>query len=507
MFALTDHADAATMREHPVRPDPMRRMGRGLKTLHARLLCTAFSTLVLAAAPYGAHAADVPPVWATMQSFRGRITYVAHNTQDDRHPISGTFTEDDEGWRLEETEDGVLRVHLSGDRSWVRSAGQTLYVDDPVAPDELVNSWLAVVGEAARTHLTAGLQAGEWVADAGFRIFFVPAGDAAAGIADDESSTGLSFAYAGWRTLTGLPLPTSIVRMVGGAPIASFLIDHYEVQPAMPAARPAPAPATGVGNGASRATTTTTVWPAAGAAARRGLAWLALFLTAGFLLLLWLRRDLWIERLCGFVAEDPRGWRDVGMTAFVSPEGLLVFDGRTYRVGAAFFNRRVLVQRSAAFLRITHPDVPRPAIVARLFPTRAIRAGRSSLAGFTLIESVIATALFALVVVGALLPALVAAANADRVAARHENAVRVAHNVLVDEEAALAYGTHILPEKLSTSIEGYAVEVDVTPAFTADLFQVQVRVADAAGTSLAWAVTMVGPPVTPPQPTSGSPPP
>jgi type II secretory pathway pseudopilin PulG len=144
-----------------------------------------------------------------------------------------------------------------------------------------------------------------------------------------------------------------------------------------------------------------------------------------------------------------------------------------------------------------------PVVIARKFPLQsAVTASRTAATGFTLVEALVATALFACVVVGAVFPTLVAIAQADRLAALHEAAVQVATNALVDEEAALAYGTSAISTGTATSrVDGLDLTITVAPTSVTGMHLVTAAVNGPSGAPLVRVATMVGPPVPPPDDT------
>ena len=160
------------------------------------------------------------------------------------------------------------------------------------------------------------------------------------------------------------------------------------------------------------------------------------------------------------------------------------------------------MQSSALFIRVSAPGESRVIVLARKSRLRARPAvARRSTAGFTLIEALAASAVFATVVVAAVFPTLLVLAHADRLAAQRELALQVATNALADEQAVLAYGFSIKDESKITTVDGMTVSESLTPASVASLHNLAIEVADASGNTLARVVTQVGPPV----PTPGGP--
>src|SRR6202022_4228844 len=121
----------------------------------------------------------------------------------------------------------------------------------------------------------------------------------------------------------------------------------------------------------------------------------------------WTRRDALMDHLSRRLAADSRAWRREGVSVFVSPEGVLFFEGRPYRVGAAFYGRPALIQSSPLFIRVSAPGESRVLVLARKSQLRARPVvARRSPTGFTLIEALAASAVFATVVVAAVFPTL-----------------------------------------------------------------------------------------------------
>jgi hypothetical protein len=240
--------------------------------------------------------------------------------------------------------------------------------------------------------------------------------------------------------------------------------------------------------------------PAAGAALEFSA--LCTLLAAVIFGIAWTRRDGMIAALCRRLARDPRGWRRAGISVFIGPDGVLHFDGNRYRVGPHFYQRAALVQCSLLFIRVSAPAVPKIVILSRRF--RPVDLGirsapRRSTAGFTLIEAIIATALFSAILVLGIYPALVSLARADGMAEQRQLAAQVATNALADEEAAFAYSAGARRGATSSSVDGLTVTVSVEPGFTRFVDDLDITVTDAAGDTLAHVASALGPAVRPPQ--------
>jgi hypothetical protein len=417
--------------------------------------------------------------------------------------IAGSLTVASNGWALDETR-GCCRLHASNHESWLRTHELTLSFDDPLRVDSLVNSWAVVLAMAPQAQLQPDRIGSSWTSSMGLRVYLDTSGTHILGAADTQG--GIAFSYGDWIQAGALDLPRSIVRLRAGTPDGSFVIDDYTMQWS-PAPAAAPQTAAVV---AEPAPVLARAQPAVQASSRgmRLFDIMLVLAACASLVALWLRRDALIERVGRRLAQDPRAWRHAGVSIFVSPEGVLTFQGCRYRVGPLFFNRPVVVQTSPLFLKVSAPGEARTVIVARKFAAPVPFAPRAR-AGFTLIESVTATALFATVIVAAVFPTLVVLAHADRIAARHEAALRIAANALTDEEAALAYlplGSAVSDETKVALVDGMTVSERVAPTTVAALHTLTIDVSDAGGEDLARLVTVVGPPVPPPA-APGSPPP
>ncbi len=447
----------------------------------------------------------VPAALAHTLAFRGRVLYRAHRAERPAAVIDGTLVVNAGSWELEERSATSL-LHVANDQSWIRVGTQTAVFDDPFQVDALANSWAVVLGASAQGGLSRDPGGASWTTGTGVRIFLDPSQDEVIGASDARISGSASFVYGQWTTQGGLALPQSILRLHSGTNDTTVIVDSYQVQWAPDGAstgkgvvrdstQPPPVPTTH--EAGAPVTPTPSPW-------RPFTALFALLaLALGFVV--WSRRDALVAGLSRRLAADPRAWRREGVDLFVSPEGILYFEGRRYRVGAEFFASTALVQSSPLFIRVSAPNVPRAVVMARKFPRWQDISTRNATAGFSLIESLAATALFATVVVGAVFPAMIVLARADRVAAQHETATQIAANALADEEAALAYGTTISDGSATSTVAGMTLRVTVDPAGMSQLHAITVDVSGADGRPLARMVTLAGPPVPPPgAPSPGS---
>ena len=119
-------------------------------------------------------------------------------------------------------------------------------------------------------------------------------------------------------------------------------------------------------------------------------------------------------------------------------------------------------------------------------------------AGLSVVETLVGTALFAVVMVGAVYPTLTAVARADHIAAQKRAAILAALNALTDEEVACAYGTSAPVGTSTQTIDGMTVTVDVAASIVANARDIRVTASDSSGFVLATLATTVGPPVPPP---------
>lgn len=460
-----------------------------------------FLFAILASAPaIGAGEPPQPYALADAMAFRGRIEYAGYRVDGGRRSVvRGMLLLRDDEWSLDETAPGY-RLHADAGASYVQSGGLRAILDDPFSAPGLVNAWALALGVMARAvPASVGGSATAWRTLAGI-AYTTPAGDRIVGLAQDTSD-GAAFTFDDWTNVDGMLLPRRILRLRRSVADASFLIASYSaVRSVTPPGTTVPRRLAGPGTSPPGGN------EGAGVVIPRSFAaafpWRQVGSAFGLLLLglcavVWTRRDALTDRLCRRLAIDPRGWRDVGISLFVSPDGRLFCDGNFYRVGAEFFARAVRVQRSPLFLRVSADGASRTAVVPRKFRPLHARGRSKRAAAFTLIEVLGATALFVIVVVGGIYPAMVATAQANQLAHRREAAVAIAQNVLNDQEAAAMYGA-TTPGNVTTSVDSMTVIVSVAASDVPGAQDVIVTVGDAAHGVLARAATVVGPPVPPP---------
>jgi type II secretory pathway pseudopilin PulG len=450
--------------------------------------------------------ATLPAVLESIASFRGQLTYQAHPADDVGLVIQGTLDVGPDGWVVDEST-ADRELHASSRDSWIRFGTQTLTFDDPLTLEQLANPWAIVLATTSGQQLSADAGGTSWTTSSGTRLYLDPSRIQVIGAADP--SGGVAFAFSNWTDVNGIALPRSIERLRSGVVENSLTIDGYGMRTtgdpqSGAAAAPVPvAPGHEVPIFVATAPVQTTLTSEKTGLRLWGFAIVLFALAVG--VVIWLRRDTFVERVAHSLAGDPRAWRRAGMNIFVSPEGVLTFEGRRYRVGSVFFNRPVLIQTSPLFVRVSAPGESRTLILARKFP-RPAAVQRRAATGFTLVESLAACALFAIVIVGAVFPALVVLASADRLAAQHQMALQVAANALTDEETALAYGWSIDDGVRVATVDGMTLTETVAKMSLTGLHSLTIEVADPGGRSLAREVTLLGPPVPPPG-AGASPPP
>jgi prepilin-type N-terminal cleavage/methylation domain-containing protein len=445
---------------------------------------------------------ELPFALAQARSFAGSITYVGRQVSGKRIlAVHGQLLVSAGGWSLKETGPGSeLRAGPGG--ATLRSHSATFTVDDALEADALVNSWAVALGQLNAGPLTASRGTPHaWSGAGGVRVYLDAAGARMLGISNSTSRLNESFVFGDWVEIDGIAMPQRILRLRGGAADAAFSIDSYAVtrnsfayaptgaQPAQANAATGPASAQ---RGAQKRTADT---------ARTTARFFNLFaiLALGLLAMAWLRRDAFTGYVCRRLAADARAFRDAGTSVFVSPEGAMYFDGCTYRVGTLFYGRAARVQTSPLFLRVSTSGTGHAIVVAKKF--RPLNRRRP--AGFSLVEVMVAMAVFALVVVGGVFPALISISQADAFAARRATAIRLASNALTDEELAAAYGAAIDDGSATATQDGMQVTVTVTPSQLAGAHDVSVAVSDSSHT-LARVATVLGPPVPTPPPQSAS---
>jgi prepilin-type N-terminal cleavage/methylation domain-containing protein len=446
----------------------------------------------------------VPACIAALSSFRGRVDYTMHRTDVAGAAISGSLLLGTEGWTLTERSlAGTL--HASNEQSWIQPGARAYYFDDALTLDTLGNAWLVLLAQSAGQPVRADPSGQSWMVGPNLRVYQDSRGHIA-GLVDARPDADVSFSFDDWLTVNGLTLPQTIVRLQHGLVDAAFAVDSYQVSwaattngTAAAAFRSLPIEAATEAPSSMPPSETARAW--------RWFGGLFALLFCGIVVAAWFRRDALVNSIGRLVLDDPRAFCDEGVSVFVSPEGILSFEGRRYRVGSDFFNRATRVQSSPLFLRISAPGTSRTLLIARKFSAPWLGVRRHA-RGFTLIESMVATAVFATIIVAAVLPTFIVLAQADRAAALHETAAQVAANTLVDEESALEYlgasGRSISDTSATTTIDGMQVTVTVSPSTPAAMHQVTVLV-NHDSELLASIASMVGPPVPAPAGSPGPP--
>jgi len=152
--------------------------------------------------------------------------------------------------------------------------------------------------------------------------------------------------------------------------------------------------------------------------------------------------------------------------------------------------------------------VPFAVILPRKFRPAdlGIRPAARASRGFTLLETLVATALFAAIVLFAIYPALAAIARADAIAAERAKAVVLASNALADEETIDAYDGGAPQGSASTTTDGLTLTVSVTPGSMRGISDLDVSVTDSNGMVLVHLTSWLGAPVKSPPNSGGGPP-
>ena len=446
------------------------------------------------------------------RAFRGRITYDAHRIDGLPAPrVAGTLTIGNTRWWVEERSPDTVAT-ADGSGGTLQGGGFNTGVDDPLAAGSIANAWALAMGmlsafPPAHSPPTDGI----WQS-ANIRLYLNDTHDAVQGLADTAGSGDVSFAFDDWVDVDGVRLPQRVMRLRDGEPEASYAVQGYAVlrSPILAAASATPRPVAlpDAGGDGVLAPQPPVEFQ------HRDFPWQLVSSAFGLLLLgvvvvAWTRRDAFVELLRARVQIDPRGWQARGVTVFVTSDGRMWFDGAEYIVGPQFFGRRAVVQSSALFLRIGAREIPRAVVIARKFRIPAMRAAhadRSRSAGLSLIENIVAIGLFSVVIVGAVYPTLAVMANGDRIAHTRSDAVRLAANALNDEEIASAYGA-VNEGTVRTQSGALTIVVTVAPSTSgvADAHDIDVVVQDAGGSTLAQAISTVGPAVPAPPPPGHTP--
>lgn len=474
----------------------------------ASIFAYIFSATLGSSARAAAPQSYMPPALASMRDFRGRIDYTVER-DGQSIVVDGTLIVDDKGWILDER---ARSFDLHADpksASMKPPSGDAIIVDDLFDSDALSNAWAPLLGESATSAVARTDSPARWV-DGDLRIFLDPAGSQVIGFR--ETRDDVAYTLDDWWAVGPLDVPHRILRLRDGEPSASYTVRDYVVRPAVegqghPAKPAAGLVSTNENSPALRPENFPPIdvaWPQRAAAIAFAIFALALGIVA------WSRRDALIGALCDRMARDPRGWRTAGITVFVEPDGTMTVDGSRYRVGPHFYNRAALVQHSILFVRVTAPAVPHVVILPRKFTRVELgvrgRPSRKAATGFTLIETMVATALFAGVILLAVFPAIAAVARADSIASERAEAIVLASNALTDQETASAYETSPTYGTTTTTADGLTVTVSVSAGTIRDESDLDIAVTDSSGDVLAHVVTWIGAGVGAPPNSSGGPP-
>ena len=466
-----------------------------------------------AAAALAAAPPPHPSILQRFAGFAGRIEYAGHRIDRVNAPeIEGTAVVADGGFAVNER-GPTYELNATPDGVTVRAGALNLHASDPLDADVLVNAWTIAIAALARGEFLYR-NATAWQTSFGIVVYTDGSGTSIVGMSGPDG-VRRAFTFSAWRDAGDAMYPARIVRLRNGVTDAMFQIDRFDIVRAnwdSSAARPArstqqmrePSDSAAARAGAPDALD----WPPA----RIPFPWLAVTTAFGCFLLAiaivaWLRRDAFVMILCNRLSADPRAWRGTASAAYVDADGVLHFEGNAYRVGAEFFARSVEVRISPLFLRISAPGMTRVVVSPRLLPrpVRRKRERRALAAGFSIVETLVGMALFAIVIVGAVYPALTAVARADHLAAQKRAATLAALNALTDEEMACAYGTTAPLGTQTQTVNGLTITVAVTASSIADARDIRVTASDPSGFTLATLATTVGPPVPPPSSSLGGP--
>jgi hypothetical protein len=163
------------------------------------------------------------------------------------------------------------------------------------------------------------------------------------------------------------------------------------------------------------------------------------------------------------------------------------------------------------FLRVSAPGVPRASILPRKFRPIDLgiasrRTRKSAARAYTLVETIVATALFASIILFGIYPALAALSRADALAQARSLAVIIASNALSDEQAADYYDGGAPQGTTVTDVDGLVLTVTVTANGFRGARDLDITVTDGGGDTLASVASMLGPPVKAPPDSGGGPP-
>jgi len=457
--------------------------------------------------------AGMPQAIAQAQAFEGRIEYDAARTDvRDAAVVHGILEISGPHWQLKESGPGYS-LEAGDGGSALRSGSTVAAFDDPIESDALANPWAIALGRLHAEGWSASPgSARRWTTTSGLSAYLDPTGEFVAGVDDQAAAHILSLTFSDWTTIDGLDLPRTIVRSRDGATIGSFEVVRYSVLRL--ASQPDDAASQPFGAGQHQAAAAAARGGGFANDARGSAGWVDFFklcelLALAIAIVAWLRRDAFIATACRRLAQDPRAFTDQGVSVFVSPDGMLYFDGCEYRVGAHYYGRPAIVQTSPLFVRVTAKGVSRAAVLPRKLRPPHQAARRRNVAalvrGVSLIEVLVAMSMFALVVVAGVYPTLISITRANAFAQARSAGLRLAQNALTDEEAACAYGNSVF-DGTTTAIEnGMSVTVTVRASTTVGAHDIVVAVDSAEGAELARLATTVGPPVPAPSQPPGKP--
>ena len=453
-----------------------------------------------------------PSILQRFAGFAGRIEYAGHRIDRVNAPeIEGTAVVADGGFTVRER-GPTYELNATPDGVTVRAGALNLRASDPLDADILVNAWAIAIAALARGEFVHRNATG-WQTPFGIVVYTDESGTSILGMSGLDG-VRRAFTFSAWRDAGDATFPARIVRLRNGVTDAVFQIDRFDVVRANwdPSASRLVQSTQQTRDSASAPARAGAPDARASPRAEVPFPWLAVSTAFGCFLLAiaivaWLRRDAFVTVLSKRLSADPRAWRRTAAAAYVDADGVLHFEGNAYRVGAEFFARSVEVGLSPLFLRVSAPGMTTAVVLPRLLPRPVLRkrARRALAAGFSIVETLVGMALFAMVIVGAVYPALTAVARADHLAAQKRAAILAALNALTDEEMACAYGTSAPLGTQTQTVNGLTITVAVTASSIADARDIHVTASDPSGFVLATVATTVGPPVPPPSSSVGGP--
>ncbi|HLX02514.1 MAG TPA: hypothetical protein VKS80_10410 [Trinickia sp.] len=454
-----------------------------------------------------------PQALAQAHAFRGTIAYRARRDGAAASTIVKGLAIVNASWSFDERSD-AYDLHADPSGASIAFSDDVAQIDDVFAADPTANAYVLALAQTGGLPLRSLGAQTAWESPGAVAWYVDPSGAEIAGIEDRRDGSNVGFTFSDWTIVDGLALPQHVLRLRDGRPDKTFSISQYVVTvgSAAPSTGTVPALTPVSLDAASDASTLFGgAAPASqGVLLRFEFVGLGCIVLVGAFVLLWARRDLLVSNVCRRMARDPRGWRRAGVSIFVGPDGALTMDGLKYRVGPHFFSRAALVQTSLLFIRVSAPGTPRCVILPRKFRPVDVglrrAASTKTSAGFTLVETIVATALFTAVIMLGIYPALLALSRADAMAQQRLQAASIAANALADEQAAAEYGGAAPQGSTVTQVDGFTLRVVVSAGGLRGSSALEISVSDATGAELAHVESLLGPPVPAPPKSSGGPP-